>query len=242
MMLTFVRRTLVKGVRANIAPSQHICNRVSLPRTHVIYHGVTPCDSKDAPEGVPTDPTRFAFVGRLVSEKGADVLLKAANRLAQSGHKFRVTIVGDGPERARLEKMVDELGIRSKVEFAGWVPPEIVNRTLYGAIAVVIPSVCEDVAPLVALEQMAYGRLIIASDIGGLGELVGEYGMKFPASDANELAICMLRVMKDSGATSDMVNRARGYVEERFTAQRMIRDHLKVYRTEAFTAGVKGDS
>src|SRR5579863_2644326 len=232
MMLTFARRALTKGVRVNIAPSQHICNRLSLPRTQVIYHGVAPAESMDVPAETVTSPTHFAFVGRLVHEKGADVLLRAAGLVARWGYDFRIKIIGDEPERARLERMADELEIRGKVEFVGWVAPEGVNGMLSQATAVVMPSVCEDVAPLVAIEQMMQGRLIIASDIGGLGEIVDGYGLKFPAADANGLALCMRRVISDGALVSETGDRARENASKHYTEQRMIREHVDIYARE----------
>lgn len=231
MMLTFARRALTKGVRVNIAPSQHICNRLSLPRTQVIYHGVAPAESIDAPAETATSPTHFAFVGRLVHEKGADVLLRAAGLVARWGYDFRLKIIGDGPERARLEKIVDELDIRGKVEFVGWVAPEGVNGMLSQATAVVMPSVCEDVAPLVAIEQMMQGRLIIASDIGGLGEIVDGYGLKFPMGNAEALASCIQHVITNWQALGDLRRRARPHAQDMHAESRMISDHANLYHS-----------
>src|SRR5579862_4273427 len=124
LLLTFPRRWLARRVSRNLAPTSHVGQRVALPRTQILYHGVPDCAVSNFPanagrgERLPC----FAFVGRLVMEKGVPVLLLASKKLKQSGHSFLVRIVGDGSDRARLEKMTDDLGLRVHTEFVGAVP------------------------------------------------------------------------------------------------------------------------
>lgn len=231
LALTFVRRSLTKRARAHVAPSQHINHRLSLPHTQVIYHGVAPIPSTEGSGGQRNGVTRFAFVGRLVTEKGVDILLQAAHRLA-SGERcdFHIRIVGDGPERNRLEKIVTELDLTTRVEFMGGIAPDAVNRVLAESEVIVMPSVWEEVAPMVAVEQMMQGRLVIASDLAGLSELVGENGLKFTAGDAHALSACMRRAMMDKEMAKERSTRAREYAHTNYTEQRMIREHLELYR------------
>lgn len=229
--LTFARRALAARVSANIGPSRHICARLTLPRTQVIYHGVSPAEPIDAQIGDHPGPACFAFIGRLVHEKGADVLLAAAGHLARSGHDFRVKIVGDGPERCRLEALADKLGIRTNVEFLGWVAPGDLNGMLSHVTAVVMPSVCQDVAPLVAIEQMMQGRLIIASDVGGLGETVNGCGLTFPAGDAGALSSRMASVIPNPQFMDELRARARRRAVLTHSDSRMIDEHETLYRS-----------
>ncbi|HXJ17035.1 MAG TPA: glycosyltransferase family 4 protein [Candidatus Polarisedimenticolia bacterium] len=230
LLLMFPRRWLAKRVTVNVAPSCHMQHRAALPRTQVIYHGVAQAGASSVSSGgYAARPACFAFVGRLVKEKGVSVLLRAAHQVLQKGHDFRLKIVGDGPERASLESLAAELGLAHVTEFTGPMPMACLSTLLADSAAVVMPSTWEDVAPLVALEQMMQGRLLIVSDIGGLGETVDEFGLKFPAGDATALASCMLRVLRDPGFVEALKANAQRHASEAYTEQRMVEDHLRLY-------------
>ena len=174
--------------------------------------------------------TCFAYLGRLVTEKGLQVLLRASRELLSGGYNFRLRIVGDGPERGNLQNLAGEYGLADHVQFVGSVPAQDVPRVLQGVAAIVMPSVCEDVAPLAAMEQMMAGRLLIASDIGGLGLVVDGLGLKFPPGDANALASCMRQVLDDPLRTTALGRSARPRALEMFTQGRMVEEHVRLYR------------
>ncbi len=180
IILMFPRRWLAKHVAANIGPSDHTGRRVALPRTHTIYHGIEdPLESVPS-RVIPRKATCFAFLGRLVPEKGVDLLLRAAGQLKHSGYSFRLKIIGDGPERTALERIAEESELGDSVEFLGYRRVHELAESLADVSVSVIPSRCEEAAPLAAIEPMMRGGLVIAADIGGLGELVGSGGLKFP--------------------------------------------------------------
>jgi glycosyltransferase involved in cell wall biosynthesis len=233
LILTFPRRWLAARATANIAVSRHIAMRTSLPRTQVIYHGVPepPPELAAQPRAGAETPFCFAYVGRLVEEKGVPVLLRAARRLLQQGFRFELKIVGDGSQRAELENLTREYGLDGCTTFFGAVPVSSVSEILGSALVVVMPSVWEDVAPLVAIEQMMQGRLVIASDAGGLGETVTGAGMKFPPNDDARLADCMRSAMEDPSRTRELGNKARQIASERFTLARMVEEHLELYQS-----------
>ncbi len=232
LALTFPRRWLAGKAAVNVVPSHHIGRRIGLPRTQAIYHGVPgqPIPRRSAAGKDDLHPGCFAYVGRLVTEKGLPVLLQACSQLSQRGYDFRVKIVGDGPERPRLEKIADELGLKSRTEFLGSVDQEAIGVLLTGITAVVMPSVCEDVAPLVAIEQMMQGRLIIASDIGGLGEIVDGVGLKFPPGDWNGLESCMRQVLENPNLAEELGERAQRHASQVFAEERMVAEHLYLYQ------------
>jgi glycosyltransferase involved in cell wall biosynthesis len=231
LLLTFPRRWLAQRVTVNVGVSPHVAQRVELPRTTTIWNGVPATNLADeqilASEW---QPTCFAYLGRLVTEKGLLVLLRASRELLSSGHNFRLRIVGDGPERSNLENVAKEYGLADRVQFVGFVPAQDVPRALQGVAAIVMPSVCEDVAPLAAMEQMMAGRLLIASDIGGLGLVVDGLGLKFPPGDANALASCMREVLDDPSRTTALGRSARPRALEMFTQGRMVEEHVRLYR------------
>lgn len=232
LALTFVRRWLGHRVSLNIAPSRHIAMRVALPRTRLIYHGVpkSAAIGETAPYESQGQRICFAYLGRLVTEKGLPILLRAARQLSQAGYRFSLKVVGDGAERPALEKMTEDFGLGPLTEFVGAVPQEATRGALKNVTAVVIPSVWEDVAPLVPIDQMMEGRLVIASDIGGLGELVDGVGFKFPPGNDAALAACMRQVIESPEMVKGIVNKARQHALERFSEERMVLEHVQVYR------------
>lgn len=241
VILMFPRRWLLRRVTANIAPSVHVKMRVALPRTEVILHGVPPADRSQVEPAVQGQHVAlFAFVGRLVREKGVATFLRAAKELFTDGTDLRLVIIGDGPERRALEILCAELGLSDKTEFTGSVSPQRAAVILSECRAVVIPSVWEEVAPLVPLEQMMQGTLVIASDIGGLGEEVNGYGLKFPAGDFCALASCMRRVTEEPDLIAELREKARRHASENYTENRMISEHLVLYRNRVDGPGKEG--
>lgn len=244
LLLAFPRRWLARRVTANVAPSGHMKARAALPQTQVIYHGVSRAAPSSRSVGNRADgPVCFAFVGRLVKEKGVSLLLQSAHELADEGFDFRLKIVGDGPERAALEALADELGLKQQTEFTGAISMESISATLSQTTAVVMPSTWEDVAPLVALEQMMQGRLVIASDVGGLGETVNGFGLKFPPGNIAALKLCMRQAIESPSLSIQMGDRAQLNAISNFSEERMVEEHLELYRRimQSSTPPNKGD-
>ena len=237
LLLTFPRRWLTKRVHANICITNHVKQRLRLPRASVIYYGITDCVSLRGPElrlsGGP--PQCFAYVGRLVSLKGLPLLVEAAQRLKDQGYVFCLKFIGDGPERSSLEKLVDDRGLRNRTTFAGNAKEEALEDLVRDATAVVMPSIWEETAGLAAIEQMMRGKLVIASDIGGLGEVVGDAGLRFPAGDAAGLAECMRCVLNNPDIVGRLGSLARRRALALFGRERMVGDYVRLYRrlTEA---------
>ena len=230
LLLAFPRRWLAKSATANVAPTCHVKARVALPRTQVIYHGVADADPSRGLLTKPAEgPVCFAFIGRLVKEKGVSDLLRSAHELASEGYEFRLKIVGDGPERAALEILVKDLDLTKHTEFTGAVSAASVSRVLTEATAVVIPSTWEEAAGLVALEQMMQGRLVIAADVGGLGETVNGFGLKFPPGDITALKVCMQKAVENPRMSIQMRMKARINAVREFSEERMVKEHLQLY-------------
>lgn len=234
LLLTFARRWLCAHATRNVAPSVHVGRRVAMPRTLNIHHGVPePPAILQSGNGHPTSPLCFGYVGRLVSEKGVPVLLGAARELIARGYDFRLKIIGDGPERQNLEEMTQGYGLRSRTLFTGYLHGDALHDALQGVPVTVMPSVWEDVAPLAAIEHMLHGRLLIASDIGGLAELVDGTGLKFPAGDAEGLASCLQRVLDEPNLAKSLGGKARERALRLFLAERMVAEHLALYQNLA---------
>jgi len=229
--IMFPRRWMCRRVAANAAISRHVERRLQLPHSHTVYYGVPDLRNEPISFGSSSPgPFCFGFVGRLVEEKGLGVLLEAASQVRKRGCDFRLKFIGDGPERARLEELVLQNGLSSQVIFMGSLSGEAFSRATADIAAVIVPSIMEETAGLAAIEQMMRGRLVIASDIGGLGEVVGETGLKFSAGNAEELASCMQRVLDQPGIVNEIGARARQRSLGLFSEPRFIEEHLDLYR------------
>jgi glycogen synthase len=234
LFLTFLRRWLCAYAEANIAITSHVARRLELPRTSVVYYGIPdllPTDSvlyADATSGT-SESVCFAYVGRLVSEKGLPLLVHAANLLRNQGYSFNLKLIGDGPEREKLQAEVARLGLQKQVTFTGFLIGDELNEALSDAGAVVMPSIWEETAGLAAIEQMLRARLVIASDIGGLGEVVGSAGLKFPAGDVGALTNCMRQVLDRPDIVSKIGQRARLRALNCFGLERMLDEHIDIY-------------
>jgi glycogen(starch) synthase len=231
VLLTFPRRWLCERATANVAVSDHVGKRIQLPRSRTIYHGVEDTNGLSA-AGPPAlvGPLQLAFVGRLTTEKGLPLLLTASKSLKDEGIPFRLTFIGDGPERGRLEEMVKELSLVDCVKFTGALSYADLDRAIGTIKVVVMPSVCEETAGLSAIEQMMRGRVVIAADIGGLGEIVGNAGLKFDPGDSRALAVCIRQLLNEPSLAASLGMAARARASQLFKLKDMVQNHMSLYQ------------
>lgn len=130
----------------------------------------------------------IVFVGRLVSDKGADLLLYALDLLRQKECCPQLTIVGSGPEEPVLRQLAGQLGLDKQLVFTGLIKGEALAHTINQHRIMVVPSVWQEPFGIVALEGLACGCVVIGSDGGGLPEAIGGLGLTFPNGDAGALA------------------------------------------------------
>jgi N-acetyl-alpha-D-glucosaminyl L-malate synthase BshA len=141
----------------------------------------------------------------------------------------RLRLVGDGPERPRVEAQLADLGLTAEVEFLGEridLPGVLRDAALF-----LLPSETESFG-LAALEAMACGLPVIASAVGGLPEVVvdGETGFLRPVGDVDAMAACALRLLQDEPLRRRMATAARRRTEARFRVEPAVDRYLTVYR------------
>jgi glycosyltransferase involved in cell wall biosynthesis len=143
----------------------------------------------------PQDPY-CVCVAALNEKKAHDTLLRA---FTQVHEPIRLILVGDGPLRAELTRLVAELGLAERVEFAGVQPPPVVAKLLAGAQCAVLASRNEPFG-IAAVEAMAVGTPVIATSVGGLREIVtdDETGLVVPVDDERALAAALSRLTSDA--------------------------------------------
>ncbi|HVB86888.1 MAG TPA: glycosyltransferase family 4 protein, partial [Candidatus Dormibacteraeota bacterium] len=230
LLLEFARRWLCKRAAANVMITNHVGRRLHLPRSQTIYYGIDEVEPKPARNVSSSEPMEFGYVGRLVAEKGLPLLIEAAKHLADGGKPFRLTFIGDGPERAQLEALVQKLGMGNCVSFTGDLRGAALEHAASRISVLIMPSIWEESAGLAAIEQMMRGRMVIAADIGGLGEIVGDAGLKFTLGDSQGLAALMLRVIDEPSLVGSLGSLARTRATEMFCLDGMIEPHVALYR------------
>lgn len=167
------------------------------------------------------------YLGTLLPFKGVGTLLHALARTAP--HPFHV--LGDGESRSELERLVGKLGIRDRVIFRGFLQGGDLEKELAGARYAVVPSECYENLPYAAMELMARGIPVVASNLGGLPELVhdGETGLLFPAGDAGALAEQISRLWNEPELCSALAAKAREEIRAKCDATRHYESLVKLY-------------
>lgn len=190
---------------------------------HLLPHGVdasvfTPAAEPDVPAA--GAPIELVAVGRLVAKKGFDVLIAALGAMRSP---YRLRLVGDGPERAALEKLAAYHGVVGNVTFAGRCTHAELPALLRSADVVVAPSVVDangdrDGLPNVVLEAMACGRAVVASDVAAIATAVrpGRTGVLVPPGRADALAAAIDALAAEPAERDRLGRAARACVEEEF--------------------------
>ncbi len=171
------------------------------------------------------------FVGGLVPCKGCDLALRAAASVLRS-NLARISILGDGPERSRLEQLVISLGIEKDVSFCGWVSREEVLRRLRSADVFVFPSV-RDFGAGVVFEALACGAVPVVVDFGGPGDIVyPEVGFKVPLTNESDVVAQMERILDELAHDRKLLEQLRqqgmSYARERLTWEAKAQDTTRV--------------
>lgn len=177
------------------------------------------------PATVPRGPARrLLFVGLLVRRKGVHVLLEAMAR-ASLPPDVVLQVAGDGPERAELEALASTSGLRGRVEFLGFRTD--VPALLAGADAFVLPSAMEQ-QPLVLIEALGAGKPVVATDVGGVAEMVAGTGIVVPPGDAAALGRA-LEELTTGGDAARWGAQAAAIARERFSVDTARDRHLALY-------------
>ncbi len=220
---------------ALVAGSRATWDQIERHHDRTVYipeNGVDPARFPEAP-GPRPGPLRVGFVGRLVPYKGADMLVEAAAPHVREG-RMVLDIVGDGPQRAALERIVAAAGVAGGVALHGWVPHDQVQALLARCHLLGFPSVRE-FGGAVVLEAMALGVVPVVVDYAGPGEHVtGSTGFRIPLGSRGEIVERLRRVLGDVAARpaqlAPLAGAARERVRSLYTWDAKARQLLEVYR------------
>lgn len=204
--------------------------KIPASKVSVILNGIdtTKFHPKEKIHAAKPGKVLVGIVARLSVEKDHQTLLLACKLLAEDITGFHLNIIGDGPLRESLEKMVRQLGIESVISFCGMrhdVPEQLRDLDIF-----VLSSTTEGIS-LTLLEAMATGLPIVATNVGGNPEVVvdGETGFIVPSKNPRELADKLLRLIADEDLRRQMGERGRKRVEEHFGIKETVRQYQELY-------------
>ncbi len=165
------------------------------------------------------------FVGRMVEKKGVDTLIDAMAIARQGNPALELSLVGDGPARADLEKRAKAAGV--KASFQGWLPEKKVQAAMRRALLLAVPSRAAGTGdseglPTVIMEAMALGVPVVATRHAGIPEVLsdGTTGLLVPEADATALALAILQLTSEPELAGRLRGEAYADVRARFDAAR----------------------
>jgi len=195
-----------------------------------IPHGITvPHAARAEVTAIEHLPKRIiTCVARLDPQKGIEYLLRAAARLRNHPISWEIWVIGDGPLKDSLTQLCAELGIETRVKF--WGSRSDVAHLLGQTDIFVLPSVWENM-PFALAEAQAAGTAIIATNVGGIPEVVVDHnnGLLVPARSSDALEQAMATLLSDDALRTNLALNARESSSQLWDTQRMIRATVDVY-------------
>jgi glycogen(starch) synthase len=198
-------------------------------RSSVILNGVD--EPPLPPEPPPFDAPRILYLGRLAHEKGIDLALTAFATIMGRFPHARLIIAGDGPLKGDLQTQAIACGVAHAVDFIGWVAPKAVPSLINASTIVLLPS-RRDSLPLVALEAASMARPIVASNVGGLPEVVvhRETGLLVEKEDIRALGDAVSYLLHHPDVAVSMGRAARRRAEKIFSWERHVDAYDALYQ------------
>lgn len=191
----------------NVCVSHYLAERVNVPRSVTVYNPVSDRAFKAELSSHQHDDV-VAFAGRLVAEKGLDVLLHAAAMLPD----VRLRIAGEGPMRSVWQRLATEIGVGDRAEFLGAMSLAELEELYADASVVCVPSAWQEPFGYAAAEAMAMGRAVVATPSGALPELLADgRGFVAAACTPEALASTLLEALEDAGRRKVAEHKARDF-------------------------------
>lgn len=213
-------------------------------KVHRVYNGLD-LVNLPAPSQVerPPGPTTILSVGRLVPFKGFEILLEACAELDRRNFDFRCQIVGDGPQRAKLAKMIADLKLHDRVELCGALSQEDVFSKLrscdiFALACLVDAEGASDVFPTVIMEAMACARPVVSTKLAGIPESVvdGVTGLLVPPGDWEEFANALDRLVRDAELRKRFGEAGRARMQNEFSVVKTVEPLHQLFAARLATA------
>ncbi|MFH1412853.1 MAG: glycosyltransferase family 4 protein [bacterium] len=217
-----------KNINLYIAPTEFVKNKliewgVDENKIKILHHYIDVNEFK--PDYEPGD--YFVYFGRLSKEKGVDKLVQVMPEIKD----IKLKIIGSGPEHKAIQNKIDALNLKGKVEIMGPKHNNELKEIIRKSYAVIAPSQWYEVFGLVNLEAAALGKLVIASKIGGIPEVVKDKqtGLLFQHDSSEDLIEKINWALNNPEKVKKMGYQAREFVEQKFKPARHLQDILGVY-------------
>lgn len=202
------------------------------PKLQFVYNGIDTKAFACTHQPDPAQPFTFIAVGRLAEVKNHTLLIDAFARLRERTQQpIRLQIVGDGPMHDVLATKITDMQLAQEVTLLG--SRDDIPQLMCAANAFVLSSNYEAM-PMTALEAMASGLPVIATDVGGVSNIVrhGETGLLVPPGDPEAMAKAMLQTLTQHDDITAMARHAQQITNETFSANAMKRHYLQLYRIQ----------
>lgn len=213
-----------------VALSQGMKNKLEkagIKPVEVVYNGIPITQATTSLSSIPT----VVYAGRLVPEKGVDILLQAFAQTKTQISQARLLLAGDGTEKTKLEKLSQNLGIADSVTWLGYLPQEEMERRFAGAWVQVVPSQWAEPFGNVTTEAMMRGTAVIASAVGAQPEIVveGKTGFLVLPKDVSAWSNKMSRLLSNSSLTEQMGKAGRDRAISQFSETTRNQKFLEIY-------------
>lgn len=218
-----------------------IQNGVPPEQTVTLHCGISAPKIATAPLSLEVHQNhRILFVGRIVSDKGLEWLLKT---LIHTDPQIQLDIAGEGWERPQLEKLANTLRLSNRITWHGWCDPDKINKLYQQCFAVIFPSVWPEPAGLVTLEAYANYRPVIGSAVGGIPEHLrdGETGILVPGNNIQKLADAIHELYTDYQKSRHMGEQGHAFLMKEFTIDAHIKNLRKIYAKTIAEFNSKGE-
>ncbi len=181
--------------------------------------------------GIGEDKKLVLFVGRITSQKGVTYLIQAVPKVLSSHPDARFIIVGDGWELGTIKNMIYSMGLEEHVKTLGFLPDHTVKSLMKAADVMVIPSIYEPFG-IVALEAMASGTPLVASDVGGLSEIIehGKTGLKVYPANPDSIAWGINTILSNPQWARTMAQNAFAMVKEKYSWEVIATKTAELYK------------
>jgi len=184
----------------------------------------------DEPKTYDVNPLQFIFIGRLIHYKNVEVVIKAVGILKKKYPTITLIIVGSGPFRENLERLVSDLNLHDNIKFKGQLKQEEKNEWLKSSLSIVFPSLLEGFG-LVILEAFEFKKPVLVANISPLSDIVdhGKTGFVISPQDEKEWAKSMEMIIKEPEKAVKMGESGRKVLEEKYDPKSMCQKVMNMY-------------
>jgi len=191
----------------------------------VPFASATPTLAQEIKKG---DRLLIGTVGRLVSQKGMDYFLRAARTVLNEMPEALFAVVGDGPDRGKLERLAQELGIEGHVVFTG---SRADMPNVYASFDVFVLASLDEGLPMAVLEALASNRAVVATQVGAVPKVIvsGQTGMLVKAADVPGLADAILVLLRNPELRARLGRNGSALVHKQFSSRVMSQEYLRLY-------------